>query len=83
MVLSSFRGPGGQFHARFSHQTRLDYYMNYYMSGRQRGQCWPVRRRPRPFRFLSLMTAQLSRRATGPHGFSRSRLPKLVRGSTR
>ena len=32
---------------------------------------------------LSLMTAQFSQRATGPHGFSRSRLPKLVRGSTR
>ena len=36
-VLSSFRGLTGRLPAGFSHQCRLDYYMNYYTDHRREG----------------------------------------------
>jgi hypothetical protein len=44
MVLSSFRGLTGQFPAGFSHQPRLDYYMNYYTNLHSSGfEAWADR----------------------------------------
>jgi hypothetical protein len=42
-VLSSFRGHDRRFQGSFSHQRRLNYYMNYYMTLRLTDRCSPFR----------------------------------------
>src|SRR5438445_1043328 len=58
MVLSSFRGCLRRFEACFSHQDRLDHYMNYYT------QCLPSRRVDAALRTVDLVEVLGTRIAT-------------------